>query len=65
MFNKIISDNTKSIMVKLGKAIKKGVGEDVRTYFANSGNVVNNAIIFLRGDYIATNIKNSLEILKK
>lgn len=61
MFNKIISDNTKSIMVKLGKAIEKGVGEDVRTYFANSGNVVNNAIIFLRGDYIATNIKNSLE----
>ena len=56
MFNKTISDNTKTLMVKIGKAIEKGVGEDIRTYIANSDNAVNNAIAFLRGDYIVTNI---------
>lgn len=61
MLNETISDNTKSIMVKLGKAIEKGVGEDIRTYLANSDNAVNNAIAFLRGDYIVTNIRNTVE----
>lgn len=61
MFNETISKNTKSIMLKIGKAIEKGVGEDIRTYLANSDNAVNNAIAFLRGDYIATNIRNTLE----
>lgn len=62
MLNEItISDNTKSIMVKIGKAIEKGVGEDIRTYLANSDNAVNNAIAFLRGDYIVTNIRNIVE----
>lgn len=61
MLNKTISDNTKTIMVKIGKAIEKGVGEDIRTYLANSDNAVNNAIAFLRGDYIVTNIRNTVE----
>lgn len=61
MLNETISDNTKSIMVKIGKAIGKGVGEDIRTYLANSDNAVNNAIAFLRGDYIVTNIRNTVE----
>lgn len=61
MLNETISDNTKSIMFKIGKAIEKGVGEDIRTYLANSNNVVNNAIAFLRGDYIVTNIRNTVE----
>lgn len=61
MLNETISDNTKSIMVKIGKAIEKGVGEDIRTYLANSDNATNNAIAFLRGDYINTNIRNTIE----
>ena len=61
MFNEKISDNTRSIMEKIGKAIEKGVGEDIRAYLANSDNAVNNAIAFLRGDYIATNIRNTVE----
>lgn len=61
MFNETISENTQSIMVKIGKAIEKGVGEDIRTYLANSDNATNNAIAFLRGDYISTNIRNTIE----
>ncbi len=61
MVNETISDNTKSIMLKIGKAIEKGVGEDIRTYLANSDNAVNNALSFLRGDYIVTNIRNTVE----
>jgi hypothetical protein len=61
MLNEAVSDNTKSIMIKIGKAIEKGVGEDIRTYIANNKNAINNAISSLRGDYIATNIRNSLE----
>ena len=61
MHNETISDNTMSIMVKIGKAIEKGVGEDIRTYLANNNNAVNNAIAFLRGDYIVTNIRNTVE----
>ena len=59
--NESISDSTKLIMIKIGRAIEKGVGEDVRTYLANSDNAVNNAIAFLRGDYIVTNIRNTVE----
>ena len=61
MLNETISKNTKTIMVKIGKSIEKGVGEDIRTYLANSENVTNNAIAFLRGDYINTNIRNMVE----
>lgn len=60
MLNETMSENTKSIMVKIGKAIEKGVGEDIRTYLANSDNAVNNALGFLRGDYIVTNIRNTV-----
>lgn len=61
MLNETISENTKSIIVKIGKAIEKGVGEDIRIYLANSDNATNNAIAFLRGDYINTNIRNTVE----
>lgn len=60
MLNETISDNTKTIMVKIGKAIEKGVGEDIRTYLTNSENAVNNALAFLRGDYIVTNIRDTV-----
>ena len=61
MMNSTLLDDTKMIMVKIGKAIEKGVCEDIRTYLANSDNAVNNAVVFLRGDYIATNIRNTVE----
>lgn len=61
MLNETISENRKSIMIKIGKAIEKGVGEDIRTYLANSDNATNNAVAFLRGDYINTNIRNTVE----
>ncbi|MBS5283284.1 MAG: hypothetical protein KHY46_05345 [Clostridiales bacterium] len=56
-----ISDNLKAIMIRIGRAIAKAVGEDIRNYIATNENVTNNALPFLRGDYIHTNIKKALE----
>ena len=56
-----LSNNTQNLMLKIWQAIEKGVGEDIRTYLANNDNAVNNAVPFLRGDYIATNIRNTVE----
>lgn len=56
-----ISDNLKTVMVRVGRAIAKAVGEDIRNYIATNENVTNNALPFLRGDYIHTNIKKALE----
>ncbi|XME01980.1 DUF5986 family protein [Lachnospiraceae bacterium C1.1] len=60
MTNDLITFNTKSIMIKIGKAIEKGACEDIRTYLENNNNAVNNALGFLRGDYIVTNIRNTV-----
>lgn len=48
-------------MIKIGKAIEKAVGEDIRNYISTNENVTNNALPFLRGDYIHTNIKKIFE----
>lgn len=56
-----ISDNLKTVMIKIGRAIAKAVGEDMRNYTVTNENVTNNALPFLRGDYIHTNIKKALE----
>lgn len=48
-------------MVKIGKAVEKGVGEDIRAYLMNSDTATNNAVVFLRGDYINTNLVNSVK----
>lgn len=56
-----ISDNLKTVMVKISRAIAKAVGEDIRNYLATNENITNNALPFLRGDYIHTNIKKALE----
>ena len=50
------SDNLQTIIEKIVKAIEKAVGEDIRSYLANSNAATNYAIPFLRGDYINTNI---------
>ena len=55
------SDNLQTIIEKIVKAIEKAVGEDIRSYLANSNTATNNAIPFLRGDYINTNIKYAME----
>lgn len=56
-----ISDNLKTVMIKIGRAIEKAVGEDIRNYITTNENVTNNAMPFLRGDYIHTNIKKIFE----
>ena len=53
-----ISNNIKAMMIKIGKAVEKGVTEDTRAYLNSSDNVTNNAVAFLRGDYINTNLSN-------
>ncbi len=55
------SGNLQKIVEKIVKAIEKAVGEDIRSYLANSNNATNNALPFLRGDYINTNIKYAME----
>lgn len=54
----IISENIAEMMTKIGKAVEKGVTEDTRLYLNSSENVTNNAVAFLRGDYINTNLSN-------
>ena len=61
MYNKTISEEVRKIMVKIGKAVEKGVSEDINTYLLNSDSVTNNAVVFLRGDRINTNIVNSVK----
>lgn len=61
MSNEVISVNVQAIMAKIGKAIEKAVGEDIRTYLSTNDNATNNALPFLRGDYINTNIKKAME----
>ena len=56
-----ISEKTQKMMVKIGKAVEKGVGEDIRAYLMNSDTATNNAVVFLRGDYINTNLVNSVK----
>lgn len=60
MNNEIISNNAKLVLINICKAIQKGVEEDMRTYLDNNKNVVNNALHFLRGDFIITNIRNTV-----
>lgn len=48
-------------MIRIGRSIAKAVGEDMRNYIATNENVTNNALPFLCGDYIHTNIKEALE----
>ena len=52
----IISDSIMAIMTKIGKAVEKGATDDIREYLNSSENVTNNAIAFLRSDYINTNL---------
>lgn len=52
----IINDSVMAIMTKIGKAVEKGATEDTREYLRSSDNVTNNAVAFLRGDYINTNL---------
>ncbi len=52
------SDNVLKTMAKIGKAVEKGATEDIRIYLSSSENVTNNAVAFLRGDYINTNLSN-------
>lgn len=52
----IISDSIMAIMTKIGKAVEKGATGDIREYLNSSENVTNNAIAFLRSDYINTNL---------
>ena len=61
MSNEKISKEAREMMVKIGKAVEKGVGEDIRTYLMSSDNATNNAVVFLRGDYINTNLVNSVK----
>lgn len=61
MHNESISEKAREMMVKIGKAVEKGVGEDIRTYLTGSDNATNNAVVFLRGDYINTNLVNSIQ----
>ena len=61
MYNKTISEEVRKIMVKIGRAVEKGVSEDINTYLLNSDSVTNNAVVFLRGDRINTNIVNSVK----
>ena len=61
MHNESISEKARKMMVKIGKAVEKGVGEDIRTYLTGSDNATNNAVVFLRGDYINTNLANSIK----
>lgn len=56
----VLSDHTRSILAKFGKAINKGIGEDVRAYLQDSENATNNAVMFLRGDFINTNIRDAV-----
>lgn len=56
-----ISEKIQEMMVKIGKAVEKGVGEDIRAYLMNSDTATNNAVVFLRGDYINTNLVNSVK----
>ena len=53
-----ISDNIMKTMTKIGKAVEKGATEDIKTYLSGSDNATNNAVAFLRGDYINTNLNN-------
>lgn len=52
MFNVIISDNTKSIMIKTGKTIDKDAEKDMQTHLISSENAVYNITAFLRGNFI-------------
>lgn len=61
MHNETISEKSRKMMEKIGKAVAKGVGEDIRTYLMGSDNATNNAVVFLRGDYINTNLVNSIK----
>lgn len=61
MINKNISKEIQQIMVKIGKAVEKGVGEDIRNYLSSTHNVTNNAVVFMRGDRINTNLVNSVQ----
>lgn len=56
-----ISKEAQKMMLKIGKAVEKGVGEDIRAYLRNSDNATNNAVVFLRGDCINTNLNNSVK----
>lgn len=48
------------ILTKIGKSVVKGATEDIKAYLENSVNLTNNAIAFLRGDYISTNMNMML-----
>jgi len=56
----MMTDNTKSILYSIGRAIEKGIGEDIRSYKENNNNAINNALPFVRGDFIITNIRNNV-----
>ena len=48
------------ILTTIGKAVVKGAIDDIKAYLENSENLTNNAVVFLRGDYINTNLRNML-----
>ena len=55
-----INEHVKRTLTLIGKAVKKGVTEDMRFHMDSSNNFTNNAVPFLRGDYINTNLNNML-----
>lgn len=56
--NRFYDKQFETLLKTIVKAIAKGIGEDVRNYLTTSKNCTNNAISFLRTDYINTNLRN-------
>lgn len=49
-----------ALLSLIANAIPKSIGADIKHYLANSNNETNNAVKFMRADFINTNVKNAL-----
>ena len=61
MINKLLSSNTKRMLVKIGKAIEKGACVDIQDYLNDNNTTTRNAVCFVRIDKINTNLSHIID----